>query len=95
MKLNSKEQAWIDKRKKINIEHIKWGQKPELTFEERMKKAKAVDPYSEEGQKLQEESAKQHGRAWWIFHGMSFKHNRDDRTWIERYHKQERRPRKK
>ena len=54
MKLNSKEQAWIDKRKKINIEHIKWGQKPALTFEERMQQAEAVDPYSEEGQKLQE-----------------------------------------
>ena len=67
MKLNSKEQAWIDRRKKNNIEHIKWGQKPELTFEERMKKAKAVDPYSEEGQKLQEESAKQHGRACLLY----------------------------
>jgi len=94
MKLNSKEQAWADKRKKINIEHIKWGQKPELTFEERMKKAEAVDPYSEEGQKLQEESAKKNGRAWWIFHGVSFRHKRE-RTWLEQYHKQERRPRKK
>ena len=54
MKLNSKEQAWANKRKKNNIEHIKWGQKPELTFEERMQQVESVDPYSEEGQKLQE-----------------------------------------
>ena len=94
MKLNSKEQAWIDRRKKGNIEYVKWGQKPELRFQERMKQVKAVDPYSEEGKKLQEESAKQHGRGWWIFHGVNFRHKRE-RTWLEQYRKHERQPRKK
>ena len=54
MKLNKREKTWYD------LYHKKSG-----TIQERIKNFKAVDPYSKEGQALQEESAKKHGRAWW------------------------------
>ena len=44
-----------------NVEHIKWGQKPKLTPEERVKQIKALDPYSKEGQELQEYHAIKNG----------------------------------
>lgn len=56
------------------------------TFEERLKNHTFVDAWSEEGIALREEFAKEHGRAWWIFQGVTFRHNRKSRTWIEQYH---------
>jgi|TARA_R110000765_G_scaffold121928_3_gene218299 hypothetical protein len=75
MKLNNKEQSWYEKY------HKKSG-----TIQERSKDYKAVDPYSEEGQKLQNDNAKKHGRAWYIFAGMNFRHNRVKKTWIEQFY---------
>ena len=57
-----------------NVEHIKWGQKPKLTPEERVKQIKALDPYSKEGQELQE------------YHGVTLRDNRKEKTWIEQFY---------
>jgi hypothetical protein len=69
-----------------NREYIKWGQKPNLTPEERVKQVKAVDPYSKEGQELQEYHAKKNGRGWHIFQGVNLRHNRKQKTWIEQFY---------
>ena len=79
----------LDKRKKPNTKHFEWGQKPKLAFEERMQQVEAVDPYSKEGKKLQKESAKKNGRAWWIFHGVNFRNTRKI-TWLEKFRKKAR-----
>tara|TARA_R110002096_G_scaffold118240_2_gene256034 strand:+ start:697 stop:963 length:267 start_codon:yes stop_codon:yes gene_type:complete len=75
MKLNKREKTWYD------LYHKKSG-----TIQDRIKNFKAVDPYNKEGQALQEESAKKHGRAWYIFNGMNFRYNRDSKTWIEQFY---------
>ena len=62
-----------------------WGENAG-TFEDRMKKVKAVDPYSEEGQKLQEESRKKYG-AWWLFTDKGIKNSITRKTWIMQYYK--------
>lgn len=92
MKLNAKEQAWIDKRKKGMPTKSKqplytdYGAPPKEPLEERMKKVIPIDPYSKEGQELQEANAKKYGRGWYIFQGMNFRYNRDSKTWIEQYY---------
>ena len=75
MKLNNREKSWY------NLYHKKTG-----TIQDRIKNFKAVDPYNKEGQALQEESAKKHGRAWYIFNGIGFRHNRVSKTWIEQFY---------
>jgi len=67
---------------KHKVSYQQWGNK-RGTIQERTKDYKAFDPYSKEGQALQEESAKKHGRAWWMFNGTSF----NKKHWIRRYHK--------
>jgi len=69
-----------------NVEHIKWGQKPKLTPEERVKQIKALDPYSKEGRELQEYHAKKNGRGWHIFQGVTLRANRKEKTWIEQFY---------
>jgi len=96
MKLNAREQAWIDKRKKdgkmakshptYNAAYVKWGKQPKLTFEERMQQVEAIDPYSEEGIARQESSAKVFGRGWQIFQGVEFRSIRKEKTWIEQFY---------
>ncbi len=92
MKLNSKEQAWVEKRKNglktksDQPQYLDYGAAPKESFEDRMKKVIPVDPYSKEGQELQEAYAKKHGRGWYIFQGINFRYNRDSKTWIEQYY---------
>jgi len=54
------------------------------TFEDRMKKVKAVDSYSKEGQRLQEESRKKYG-AWWLFTDNKLQKLRNN-TWIMQFY---------
>ena len=68
-----------------------WG-KYAGTFEDRMKKVKAVDPYSKEGQKLQEESRKKYG-AWWLFTDKGVKNAITRKTWIMQYYKSDQKKR--
>lgn len=75
MNLNNREKSWYEKYAKKNGD-----------IQDRMKGFKAVDPYSKEGQALQTENAKKHGRGWQIFSGVVFRHNRVSRTWIEQFH---------
>ena len=77
MKLNKREKTWYD------LYHKKSG-----TIQERIKNFKAVNPYSKEGQALQEESAKKHGRAWWMFNAINFRSYRTSKTWIEQFYVQ-------
>ena len=62
-----------------------WG-KYAGTLKDRMSKVKAVDPYSEEGQKLQEESREKYG-AWWLFTDKVVKNTVVRKTWIMQYYK--------
>ena len=88
MKLTNREVAWQKrkhvKKKEYHPTYARFGQYAG-TLQERMKEIKTVDPYSEEGQKRQEESAKKYGRAWWIFTGKEMRYNRE-KTWIEQFH---------
>ena len=68
-----------------NREYEVWGKQPEKTLEERLLSVEAIDPYSEEGYKMQEESTKLHGRAWWLYAGWSLAHNRKFKYWIEQF----------
>ena len=94
MKLNSKEQAWVEKRKNglqtksKQPQYLDYGVAPKECFVDRMKKVIPVDPYSKEGQALQEESAKKHGRAWWMFNAINFRSYRTSKTWIEQFYVQ-------
>ena len=86
MELNKREIAW-QKRKQVKKEsHPTYAQfgKYAGTFEERMKKVKPLYAYTEERIKSEEEFYKEHGRAWWIFQGMTMRYNREE-TWIEQY----------
>ena len=65
MELSKREQAWLQRKASSHPTYDMWG-KYAGTLQERMSRVKAVDPYSEEGQKLQEESTKKYG-AWWLF----------------------------
>ncbi|BAQ85247.1 hypothetical protein [uncultured Mediterranean phage uvMED] len=56
------------------------------TFKERLQNMVFIDPWSEEGIQEREDFASQHGRAWWIFQGITFRHNRKEVTWIEQYY---------
>ena len=76
MKLNKREQVWYD------LYHKKSG-----TIQDRIKNFKAINPYSKEGQKLQEDNANENGRAWWIFAGVDIRHNREQKTWIEQFNR--------
>lgn len=77
MKLTNKEKSWYEKNAvKVNLDI--W---------ERNVNFKHIDPYSKEGMKQSEDSAKEHGRAWWIFAGIDFRHNRKEKTWIEQFYK--------
>lgn len=76
MELTNKERFW----------HKKYY-KEAGTIQERIKDFKSVDPYSKEGQKLQEDNAKENGRAWWIFAGVDIRHNREQKTWIEQFNR--------
>ncbi len=58
----------------------KWGKKAG-SLQERMKKVKPLYAYSEERAKFEEEWYKKHGRAWWIFQGMTIRHQTVERTW--------------
>ena len=75
MKLNAKEQTWYERYHKKNGK-----------IQDRIKDYKAFDPYSKEGQEVQESLAKKLGRGWQIFQGMTFRCNRDSKTWIEQYY---------
>tara|TARA_R110000868_G_scaffold195301_1_gene440962 strand:- start:1356 stop:1598 length:243 start_codon:yes stop_codon:yes gene_type:complete len=75
MKLNAKEQTWYERYHKKNGK-----------IQDRIKNYKAFDPYSKEGQEVQTSLAKKHGRGWYIFAGMNFRHNRVKKTWIEQYY---------
>tara|TARA_R110001632_G_scaffold35676_3_gene89951 strand:- start:130 stop:390 length:261 start_codon:yes stop_codon:yes gene_type:complete len=77
MNLTNKEKSWSKK----------YGNKIYKNIWERSVNFKHVDPYSKEGMKLSEDSAKEHGRAWWIFAGIDFRHNRKEKTWIEQFYK--------
>mgnify|MGYP003624926338 FL=1 len=68
---------------KHKVSYQQWGNKSG-TIQERTKYYKAVDPYSKEGQALQEESAKKYGRAWWMFNGISF----NKKHWIRQFYVQ-------
>ena len=49
-----------------------------------MSRVKAVDPYSEEGQKLQMESKKKYG-AWWLFTDNKLQKLKNN-TWIMQFY---------
>tara|TARA_R110002167_G_scaffold25424_3_gene88243 strand:+ start:536 stop:769 length:234 start_codon:yes stop_codon:yes gene_type:complete len=49
---------------KHKASYQQWGNN-RGTIQERIKDFKAVDPYSKEGQALQESLAKEHGREWY------------------------------
>ena len=76
MELTNKERFW---HKKYYKEAGK--------IQELIKDFKSIDPYSKEGIKQSKDSAKEHGRAWWIFAGIEFRHNRKEKTWIEQFYK--------
>ena len=65
MVLSKREIAWQQRKAKSHPTYDQFG-KYAGTFKERMARVKAVNPYNEEGQKLQEESRKKYG-AWWLF----------------------------
>tara|TARA_R100001480_G_scaffold68287_2_gene79624 strand:+ start:1390 stop:1608 length:219 start_codon:yes stop_codon:yes gene_type:complete len=52
MELSKRETAWQKRKAKSHPTYDMWG-KYAGTLQERMSRVKAVDPYSEEGQKLQ------------------------------------------
>jgi|9_EtaG_2_1085328.scaffolds.fasta_scaffold03378_8 hypothetical protein len=86
MELNKREIAW-QQRKQVKKEshptYAQWG-KYAGTLQERMARIKAVDPYSEEGQKLQMESKKKYG-AWWLFTDNKLQKLRNN-TWIMQFY---------
>ena len=65
MKLTKSEIAWKKRKAQSHPTYDQFG-KYAGSLEDRMKKVKAICPYSEEGQKRQEESRKKYG-AWWLF----------------------------
>jgi len=84
--LNKREIAW-QKRKQVKKEsHPTYAQfgKYAGTLEQRMKKVKPLYAYTEERAAFEEEWYKKHGRAWYIFQGMTMRYNRE-KTWIEQY----------
>jgi len=54
-----------------------WERNPNYRF---------IEPFSEEGRKREEISAKKLGRAWWWFTGITFRTHRE-LTWIEQFRK--------
>jgi len=53
-------------------------------LKERMKKVKAIDPYSKEGQNLQNQSRKKYG-AWWLFTDNTMQKQNCD-NWIMQFY---------
>tara|TARA_R100000742_G_C4278302_1_gene100954 strand:- start:2148 stop:2405 length:258 start_codon:yes stop_codon:yes gene_type:complete len=76
MKLTNKEKSWHDKH----------GSKVKESIMERNKNFKSIDPYSKEGMLRQKKSHEEHGRAWWIFSGLSAP-KKYEKTWIEQFRK--------
>ena len=58
--------------------------KCESDFEERLKNFKTIYAYTEEHNALTEKFAKEHGRAWWIFCGVSVVEKYNEQ-WINKY----------
>ena len=83
MELNKRETAWQKRKAKSHPTYDMWG-KYAGTLQERMTRVKAVDPYSEEGQKLQMESKKKYG-AWWLFTDNKLQKLRNN-TWIMQFY---------
>ena len=83
MELNKRETAWQKRKAKSHPTYDMWG-KYAGTLQERMSRVKAVDPYSEEGQKLQMESKKKYG-AWWLFTDNKLQ-KLTNNTWIMQFY---------
>lgn len=83
MELSKREIAWQQRKAKSHPTYDMWG-KYAGTLKERMSKVKAVDPYSKEGQKLQEESRKKYG-AWWLFTDNKMQ-KKNCKNWILQYY---------
>jgi|TARA_B100000073_G_C23589388_1_gene515671 hypothetical protein len=83
MELSKREIAWQQRKAKSHPTYDMWG-KYAGTLQQRMSKVKAVDPYSKEGQKLQEESRKKYG-AWWLFTDNKMQ-KKNCKGWIMQYY---------
>ena len=83
MGLNKREIAWQERKAKSHPTYDMWG-KYVGTLQQRMSRVKAVDPYSEEGQKLQMESKKKYG-AWWLFTDNKLQKLKNN-TWIMQFY---------
>ena len=83
MELSKREIAWQQRKAKSHPTYDMWG-KYAGTLKERMSKVKSVDPYSKEGQKLQEESRKKYG-AWWLFTDNKMQ-KKNCKNWILQYY---------
>lgn len=83
MELSKREIAWQQRKAKSHPTYDMWG-KYAGTLKERMSKVKAVDPYSKEGQKLQEESRKKYG-SWWLFTDNKMQ-KKNCKNWIMQYY---------
>tara|TARA_B100000965_G_scaffold92618_1_gene75467 strand:- start:104 stop:388 length:285 start_codon:yes stop_codon:yes gene_type:complete len=83
MELSKRETAWQKRKAKSHPTYDMWG-KYAGTLQERMSRVKAVDPYSEEGQKLQMESKKKYG-AWWLFTDNKLQ-KLTNNTWIMQFY---------
>ena len=62
----------------------------ESNFKERLSKHKTLYAYTEEHDRISEKFAKKHGRAWWIFSGLSSP-KKYQNTWIEQFRKKDER----
>ena len=83
MELSKRETAWQERKAKSHPTYDMW-EKYAGTLQQRMSRVKAVDPYSEEGQKLQMESKKKYG-AWWLFTDNKLQKLRNN-TWIMQFY---------
>ena len=71
MELSKREIAWQQRKAKSHPTYDMWGKY-------------TVDPYSEEGQKLQMESKKKYG-AWWLFTDNKLQ-KLTNNTWIMQFY---------
>jgi len=62
----------------------------DTSFEERLKSYKTVYAYTKEHNEISEKLAKENGRGWWIFSGLSSP-KKYQNTWIEQFRKKDER----
>ena len=62
----------------------------DTSFEERLKNHKTVYAYTKEHNEISEKLAKENGRGWWIFSGLSSP-KKYQNTWIEQFRKKDER----